>query len=142
MEGYGFDIINEVSVEAVVASAAKDRVLKLASHILGSEVDDIEKATEVLNIELRIFPTNFSVSRGEKRPPQQYFTNDYHLSLSFNAWYAFLFILKKSLSDSDPVAKYTQLVNTYYALVTKKITSHENMLRDLIADMKRRDGVV
>lgn len=137
-----FDTLQEITVEQLVKSADADKVKHLASIILGKDQEvTIEEAVDIFNLEVRTFPANFSVSRGEKRPPASYLMNDYHLSFSFNAYNACLYILRKALEAEDVAKRYFVLKGLLYKIITSKMNSHEAQLAKLINQMKAKDGL-
>lgn len=125
---------------------AKVHVAGLSRSVYGKKPSELEKneLLDLISLDVASFPAEFSISAGAtRRTDVQYCSNNYHLSEKLDVSGMATYI-REVVSNCDDA---TEMVNTYVSLRSAamrlcqvKVDNTEEMLREMIADMERKDG--
>lgn len=134
--------LDKITYESIVKSSAKSQVLKLVEFLAGTKDLTEDSVVSIFKMDMLTTVGRMTVSKGEKRQPQQYESNDYHVSCSFECEDLFKWILLESLDSDDPVAKYMDLKKTAFSVLRQKYENNAVVLGQSISTLKKRDGIL
>lgn len=124
---------------------AKDSLNKLAIYVLGKkDAKELtkEEILDFFSMQLASLPSKLEVTVEESRPTNVQFANNrWSSGITISLEGMFNYMTSKIENSDKPIDEYIKLNNMMRMIISQKYESAEQLLKELLCDAQKKDGI-
>ena len=134
------DFIKEITAKDLMGS----KIEAIAKLVLGKDKISDEQLELMFQMAAAMQPMEMNISAGEKRQTRQYESNDYFISMkiSLEGIDKTIFDKMRSVTPAQRPAVFDECRSMLYALISLYYKNNENLLRALLTEQQKEDGIL